>query len=332
MATPNRNQHWVPQFYLRYFATSDSRETGKPQIWALPVDEGDEFLTNPRNIAAQRDLYAFCASSVDERLTDLEGLLARFWPRFANDHYPIDDTFRKALSLFIATLYLRHPAELERHRLGAQVWAKIIDDSPKDEHGRTRIRSVQFDNRTFEITADKLEKMASLNENVVCDSWGDTILKVAGALAKHLLTLPWTMLFTSWPAFITSDHPVCVEHDGKSRSFIMTPGAVIRFPLSTTRLLVIGDPRLKDGEICSVIKGGDGLLNYLIFRSAYKHVFSAWDPIHVCRQVCEIGDRFRREEERKAMRRVFRSANMRIGRNAPCPCGSGRKLKKCCGL
>ena len=25
------------------------------------------------------------------------------------------------------------------------------------------------------------------------------------------------------------------------------------------------------------------------------------------------------------------AANVKVGRNAPCPCGSGRKYKKCCG-
>ncbi|MCI5655557.1 MAG: SEC-C domain-containing protein [Ruminococcus sp.] len=28
---------------------------------------------------------------------------------------------------------------------------------------------------------------------------------------------------------------------------------------------------------------------------------------------------------------VVKSAKQRIGRNDPCPCGSGKKYKKCCG-
>jgi preprotein translocase subunit SecA len=27
----------------------------------------------------------------------------------------------------------------------------------------------------------------------------------------------------------------------------------------------------------------------------------------------------------------YRRANPKVGRNEPCPCGSGRKFKKCCG-
>ena len=33
----------------------------------------------------------------------------------------------------------------------------------------------------------------------------------------------------------------------------------------------------------------------------------------------------------KANRTVRKSARDKIGRNDPCPCGSGKKYKKCCG-
>lgn len=41
------------------------------------------------------------------------------------------------------------------------------------------------------------------------------------------------------------------------------------------------------------------------------------------------------EERRKELAREFRLSKMavsnKVGRNDPCPCGSGRKYKKCCG-
>ena len=33
----------------------------------------------------------------------------------------------------------------------------------------------------------------------------------------------------------------------------------------------------------------------------------------------------------EAKKPVVRRASERIGRNEPCPCGSGKKYKKCCG-
>src|SRR4051794_6675403 len=117
MGAPNRNQHWVPQFYLSYFATPDTRDTKYPKIWAFPVKEQkEEFRTHTRNVAAKRDLYAFCKPDVDKRLSNLESMLGKFWPIISADRYPIDLGFKRGISLFIATLYLRHPAELERQR------------------------------------------------------------------------------------------------------------------------------------------------------------------------------------------------------------------------
>ena len=41
------------------------------------------------------------------------------------------------------------------------------------------------------------------------------------------------------------------------------------------------------------------------------------------------------EEKRNEITREYREANMahsdKIGRNDPCPCGSGKKYKNCCG-
>ena len=41
------------------------------------------------------------------------------------------------------------------------------------------------------------------------------------------------------------------------------------------------------------------------------------------------------EEKRNEITREYRESNMahsdKIGRNDPCPCGSGKKYKNCCG-
>src|SRR5262249_4836049 len=94
VAAPNRNQHWVPQFYLRHFAVPETRDSNHPKIWAFPIEEGEEFKPSIRNVAAKRDLYTCCGPEIDEKLTDLESMLSRYWHTFANEHYPIDDGFK----------------------------------------------------------------------------------------------------------------------------------------------------------------------------------------------------------------------------------------------
>jgi hypothetical protein len=51
-----KNQHWVPRFYLRQFATPETREKDAPQIWMFSNQDrdGDERLTNIKNVCARR--------------------------------------------------------------------------------------------------------------------------------------------------------------------------------------------------------------------------------------------------------------------------------------
>jgi hypothetical protein len=56
----SKHQHWVPQFYLRYFATPNTRHSDEPQVWIFSKDpgDGDETLTNIRNVCGKRYLYS----------------------------------------------------------------------------------------------------------------------------------------------------------------------------------------------------------------------------------------------------------------------------------
>jgi len=51
-----KNQHWVPRFYLRYFATPETRQTKEPKVWIFSKDEndGDESCPNVKNICSKR--------------------------------------------------------------------------------------------------------------------------------------------------------------------------------------------------------------------------------------------------------------------------------------
>jgi hypothetical protein len=78
------NQHWVPQFYLKYFATPDTQQTKNPKTWIFSKDEedGDPKLTNIRNICAKRFLYSPPDKDgqreweLETRLSDIESLLS----------------------------------------------------------------------------------------------------------------------------------------------------------------------------------------------------------------------------------------------------------------
>jgi hypothetical protein len=63
--------------------------------------------------------------------------------------------------------------------------------------------------------------------------------------------------------------------------------------------------------------------NMLKARADWLYSLSEWDAYYT-------------EEERREITREFRYSqqahSVKVGRNDPCPCGSGKKYKNCCGL
>lgn len=47
-----KSQHWVPRFYLRYFATPETKETSEPRAWIFSKEEGPPALTSIRKVGA----------------------------------------------------------------------------------------------------------------------------------------------------------------------------------------------------------------------------------------------------------------------------------------
>ena|ERR1039457_3968028 len=86
----NRKQrhHWVPRFYLKYFATPETRETAEPQVWILSKDDGDPIPVNTNKVANQRYLYSprtrplDSSSAIEDDLADYESVISRISRRF----------------------------------------------------------------------------------------------------------------------------------------------------------------------------------------------------------------------------------------------------------
>ena len=64
-------------------------------------------------------------------------------------------------------------------------------------------------------------------------------------------------------------------------------------------------------------------LNMLIAKADHLFTLPEWDEILTHDKKREIGKQYQRRNQ------VIREK--KIGRNDPCPCGSGKKYKKCCG-
>jgi uncharacterized protein YecA (UPF0149 family) len=78
----------------------------------------------------------------------------------------------------------------------------------------------------------------------------------------------------------------------------------------------------EETELDSTIVWDKLYYNMLNAKADWLYSIPAWDGLLTV-------------EERKSIRKEFNKANIvvnenKIGRNEPCPCGSGKKYKKCC--
>ena len=62
--------------------------------------------------------------------------------------------------------------------------------------------------------------------------------------------------------------------------------------------------------------------NMLEAKAKWLYTLSGWDGILPEERRREIRDKWRRDKQ---------AVSSKVGRNDPCPCGSGKKYKKCCG-
>ena len=62
--------------------------------------------------------------------------------------------------------------------------------------------------------------------------------------------------------------------------------------------------------------------NMLDAKAEWLYTLEQWDGIL---------SKEKREEITKEYKESQRAVSLKVGRNDPCPCGSGKKYKKCCG-
>lgn len=78
-----------------------------------------------------------------------------------------------------------------------------------------------------------------------------------------------------------------------------------------------------DSDICLDIDFEKLFFNMLKADADYLYTLEEWDDIYDDEKKAEIATAYRRS------RTVVKEK--KIGRNEPCPCGSGKKYKHCCG-
>lgn len=294
------NQHWVPQFYLKYFATPETQQTKNPQTWIFSKNEedGDPKITNIRNICAKRFLYSPLNKDgqrewkLENRLSDLETLLSVIWPTLAEGYADLSwEPLRKAISLFASVLHLRHPNSLIQCFDTHEHLVKQFNQLPKKLDGTPNIAFVEINGKILEFDTSDWHEYESWKKEDHQQLFCDSVQANTGHLAELLLKKRWSIIFSEVPVFITSDNPVCKNHLEKEKFGFGTEGTIVTLPLSPTRLLIMDDNHKEPaGQYYPLHTDGPGPFNLGIWRSSNRFMISQRDVDEVLAEMLEWAD------------------------------------------
>ena len=277
----SKHQHWVPQFYLRYFATKETRGSDQPQVWIFSKDhtDGDETLTNVRNVCGKRYLYAPVQPDgqrtwdLDERLSELESTLGEVWPALANGYVSLEDAgLRKGLALFVAVMHLRNPeVRKEVERIHAAL-VRLFESGPRQPGA---VEAVEINGRNHDVSLDGWEDYRAWGKNEHDRFFARMVESEAIHIAKLFTSKRWSIVCADADTFITTDKPVGVQHQTREKAGFGTPGAIVTFPLSPKRLLVMDDMHAEPANQYYPLKDSNaGAFNLTIWRNGSRFMIT----------------------------------------------------------
>jgi hypothetical protein len=246
-----RNQHWLPQFYLRRFAVPGYRDKKNAKIWVMDVETGDLTTKKVKEVAASDFLYSHLKPDgsrcfkVEKQLAKMETMIARLYPRIADGIPDLSTAWgiKKLTALFIVSLILRHPDSEAVTKDTHQKLVNLIEKAPKDERGLPQINHVYRDGQQFPFDTSDYESYKTADDNQMKEMFANQIRPIAAQLSEELFKKRWIFLCCDLPIFFSSDKPVIQQHTGIKKFGVGTPGVNLWFPVSPFRMLW-----MKDGD------------------------------------------------------------------------------------
>ncbi len=292
-----KHQHWVPQFYLNYFATESSRNTSKPQVWMFSKldSDGDEKLSSVRNVCGQRYLYSpkqvdgQRSWALEEDLGRIETLLGQVWRAIAEDFVDLSDpALRKAISLFLATTHFRHPDNLGMVKRTHQQLVAFWERCPKDIEGVPLVDSIEVRGEVLPFDATGWHDYKRESPDGHHRFFAKFVRAHAGHMAELLIHKRWSIVSSSTDAFVTSDKPVVLSHIERNVFGYGTEGTILQFPLSPRRMLILDDLHCEPGnQYYPIASANTGTFNYTTWFGASRFLITGRSVGEVLREVCE---------------------------------------------
>ena len=296
----SKHQHWVPQFYMRYFATLGTRDTKTPQVWIFSKqhEDGDEELTSVRNVCGKRYLYSprqldgTRSWALDDKLSDIEALLGVVWPALATDFVDLgDEQIRKALALFVAITHMRHPDV--RHAI-EEIHGQLVDfyeAAPKLPDGTPNVDSIEITGRPYKFDTSDWRAYRNQGKDGHDRAFGEIVQSETGLMAKHLLTKRWSMLCSERDVLVTSDKPVVLRHPTRERYGYGTKDTIVTFPISPSRLLVLDDvPDEPANQYYPLVESNIGAINMTTWHGAKRFLITGRPIEEVLTELAALAD------------------------------------------
>jgi hypothetical protein len=272
-----KNQHWVPQFYLRYFATPDSRSSKVPQVRILSklTSDGNKPPTNVRNVCGKRYLYTPIEPNgqrnwdLDDLLGKVETLLGEIWPALAEDYVSLkEETLRKGVSLFVALMHIRNlEVRKEIERIHERI-VNLVAAAPHLPDGTPDVKQIEISGQIRDVNLAGWHDYRSWGKNEHDRFFAHVVRSEAIHIANRLLVKRWSIVCVDEDSFITTDKPVALHHMSPEKFGFTTPDGIITFPIGPKRMLVMDDMHQEpSNQYYPLKKGNAGAFNLTTWRN-----------------------------------------------------------------
>jgi hypothetical protein len=204
--------HFVPQFYLRFFCENPTPEGREPWLWVVDLQERTVTRRAPKNVAVQSDYYL--TAEIEQALAKLESAATPVLAKLNGGGTDLSEGERSTFAYFIAIFVGRVPffRNMMETKMGEVGRMNMLIAAQHPEHFARLMREALPGQ---EVTPEQIEKQRqwTLKGNyMVRGAPGLSLelgLSTAEVLAPMILDMKWAyMIPRDESCFLTCDNPV----------------------------------------------------------------------------------------------------------------------------
>jgi len=286
------NQHYVPQSYLKRFASA------KEQVHVFDKSKQSQFVTGVRNIASERYFYDLPVDEVDANaeLQLFEKMFQKVEERFVT---AVDEVAslveagknmeaeqKQALAYF---LHVQQTRTRKRRNQQKEFAEKILTNLVE-----TQLKLKNFDLEGFDVSVEMDEAAAlGYQANMIFDP--EEASYFVHTLLNHICFIGTNE--TQYPLW-TSDDPVVMRahkhHPFMSMAGTASEGVEIAFPLTPKIILILFERKFhcdlsaRPYDHITLKEGDVAYYNEMQVEQSHRQIYSNGDDFTLARNLCEL--------------------------------------------